>query len=551
MLSMQAAEYTYSGLTGSNDWSSGTDWDFTPVSASDTTLTFTGTLGDGATLTSNNDVADPFILNLINFNYDGPATGVTPVVTLSGQELNFVADGSTNPQLRIVTGTAIEPSYIINNDIQISDPLTLYTGTLTNGLIISTYNGQISGTGKITITGGTRQQGTTILTNTANDWSGDIEVRTGGTVSYTRRLQLGASEVIPDGAGKGNLSLYANGEGTHTSLFQLNGFNETINGLQADYVDNMRNKDQNQQVQNGGATDSTLTIGANDTTANFMGRLADGVGGGKLNIVKTGSGTQTFAGNATYTGDTTINGGKIEVDYTQLGKTETSDPSNYFSPDSTLTMAGGTTFAIKGRANGASVTDSVVTQQYGNYITVSSQAIADQLVVGQSINLSSHGNEFITGIVGARIYTNSRTGGGAQTLTTTASTGTTSQELAGLTLSGADGSTATLDFGDTDTVIMTINSAPVQLIDGSTLTIANWGGSLSGGGGDQLIFSGNSSEFSSVFSQSEVTFDGYGAGYTLIDGGGSYEVTAIPEPVSLVLLLVSGLTFFAATRRRR
>ena len=58
--------------------------------------------------------------------------------------------------------------------------------------------------------------GTLVLTNTANDY-------TGGTTVTAGTLKLGASGVIPDGAGKGNVSL--------SGTLELNGFSETINGL--------------------------------------------------------------------------------------------------------------------------------------------------------------------------------------------------------------------------------------------------------------------------------------------------------------------------------
>lgn len=127
--------------------------------------------------------------------------------------------------------------------------------------------------------------------------------------------------------------------------------------------------------------------------------------------------------------------------------------------------------------------------------------------------------------------------------------GSTSQTLAGLTLSGGVDSVATIDFGTSGNVTLTISSAPVQLTDGSKLRIANWSGiPLLGGGSDRLLFLGSPTDFSSVFSQSEVEFDGYGQGYQLVSGTGLYEVVAIPEP-GIVGTMLAGLGLFWARRR--
>lgn len=541
----QAVTYTYTGISGSEDWSTGASWDATPVSASDTILTFDGTISENDSVTSNNDVADPFTLNRMNINYEG---GNTTTFNLTGGALNFVNNGGTTPVISIRPSSG--PVINIANDLTLSDQVNITSNNTSVNI-----NGQISGSGLLNLIGNNGDSATFTLTNTANDWTGGLRISTVSTTGGTRAVVLGASEVLPNGAGAGDIFIDSDGEGTHTSLLQLNGFNETVNGIQAVYQGNMRNKDQNQRINNGGDTNAVLTVGDNNTSSNFLGLIENGDGLGNLGINKTGAGDLTLAARSTYTGATNVEQGSLTIDYTQFGKTQTSDPADYFTTDSDVTLSGGTTIAIKGREDGGEVVnDSIGTQQYGNYITVSSSAVADQIVVGQELLVTrpdeSVDTYFVTGKIGNDIYTETRTGGGSATLNTNATVATTTQNIKSITLAGANGENATVDLGTSDNVSLIFNASPVQLNDGSTITFSNWSGSFSGGGDDQILFAGDPSEFSSVLSQSEVIFDGFGAGYNLIDFGGTYEVVAVPEPTTYALLFASGALLYALRRRR-
>jgi hypothetical protein len=91
----------------------------------------------------------------------------------------------------------------------------------------------------------TQGAGTTILQG-ANTWAGSTTVSAG-------TLKLAASEVIPNGTGKGNVTL----DGT----LDLNGFNEEVNGLSGTGI-----------VDNTAAgTASTLTLGNNNAAGSFSG----------------------------------------------------------------------------------------------------------------------------------------------------------------------------------------------------------------------------------------------------------------------------------------
>lgn len=572
---LHGAVFTYTGVSGTENWSDGVDWDATPISAIDTNLVFTGDLGDGAIVGSINDVADPFQLNRIDYTYTGFGSGTAAEVTISGGQLNFINDGSNDPILDLspVNGNPT-PNLTISNNLLLSNDLTINTR---NNLTI--LSGQISGSGGINVTDNQATSSgnvwTTVLTNTGNNYQGDTQIGATGTSGGERRLQLGASEVIPNGAGFGNLVINTSSSGGRVARFQLNGFNETVNGVVAAISPGSNaNGDSGQSIMNGNATPATLTFGDNDATAEFYGSFLDGAGGGALSLTKIGSGIQTLGGRNTNTGATMINGGGVIIDFNSFAGVESSDAIDYFSPNSDLTLAGGTSFAIEGRADGGAINQGSVSYgRFSSTITLPNEIVAD-LVVGQEIvvsDLDSDANLPATGVfivsfqepgatttvvnLNKRPIVNNPETGTASFSTGTASTSATDastvQNIASITFSGADGENVTIDFGTSDNVTLLINAAPVQLNDGSTVTLANWSGiPVAGGGDDQWIFTGNPSEFTSVFDQSEIIFDGYGAGYNLIDLGGSYEITPVPEPTTYALILACGALFVAIRRRR-
>lgn len=569
----QAVTYTFSETTsGTYQWAAGTGWDSTPVSGVDTVLDFSGNLIDGTTIVSNNDIAGNFLLNDINFNYAGTSTAPSPTVTLTGNPLEFSGAGAQifyDSLTHTGTTTTTRPQLIIDNNLVLSTDLTVYSNqsSPTPAVIL---NGAISGTGSLTFS--SRAGSTTgwTISNPANSYAGDTRLTLSTTSGRSNILRLGASEVIPHGAGKGNLFFDASNE-QGTLILELNGFNETINGLASGGLRDINTDTPGapsvgaHRVRNTSATGVTLTIGDNDASATFIGTLEDGAGGGAFGLTKIGTGEQVLSGVSTHTGTTAINGGSLKIDYSIYGTAATSDPTNYFSSQSAVTLGAGTTFAIVGRGNGATTnTENVVLANGDHQLTLPNE-VADQLVVGQAMNFTQTGGTgtpapdvFIVamdrGATTTVVSGNRRmsTGGSSTvTLDTTATIATTNQTLAGLTLTGATATNATIDFGDSDNVKLLIDSAPLQTNDGSTITLANWSGSLSGGGGDQWLFTGSPTDFTSVFSQSEVIFDGFGPGYNTIDLIGSYEVVPVPEPSVYALLLAIGALGIAIRRRHR
>ena len=178
---------------------------------------------------------------------------------------------------------------------------TRLTSSSTGGPLIS---GRITGTGNLEAssyaTGGVclLRLGNTGVT--PNDWAGNLNIH---AISLGRQfcLRLAASGQVPDSS---NVTI----TGSDLSRFDLNGFNETVGGLNSA-------TNTNYVVTNLAAagSDSTLTIGTGNANGNFGGKIEDVLDAGKLNLVKNGTGKQVLRGTSAYHGTTTINGGTLEA----------------------------------------------------------------------------------------------------------------------------------------------------------------------------------------------------------------------------------------------
>jgi autotransporter-associated beta strand protein len=121
-----------------------------------------------------------------------------------------------------------------------------------------------------------------------HQYSGDTYINTGTL------LQWGGANLLPYGAGKGNLFINTGAQ------YDMNGNDLRINALTGG--GNMNHR---------GSTTRTLTLGYGDATGTFSGTITNTAlsGQGTLNLVKTGAGEQVLTGANTYLGITTISGG--------------------------------------------------------------------------------------------------------------------------------------------------------------------------------------------------------------------------------------------------
>ena len=143
----------------------------------------------------------------------------------------------------------------------------------------------------------------TLTLSGSNTYSGNTTISAGA-------LRLGASNVIADGAGKGNVSV-ASG-----ATFDLSGFSETINGLSGAGT-----------VDNSGDFAATLTVGSN-AGGTFSGNIKNTTLA--LSLTKTGNTDLILSGSNSHSGATTINQGRLFI-----------NSSNALSSNSAVTVNGG------------------------------------------------------------------------------------------------------------------------------------------------------------------------------------------------------------------
>ncbi len=198
-----------------------------------------------------------------------------------------------------------------NGHIFIGNGATLNMQTFTKtvaGVVVT--NGNISGSGALTSTGGFIFENGTISTALAG--ASDVRKTTSGTVTmsgagtYTGTTYLeGGTLSIGNATAMGVVGSAKVVFGAASdAVLQLNGLNVTVIQLEGD---------SSTRVENGGVGTSVLTV--NTAAGNtFDGVLRDGTGGGTLALTKGTAGqTLTLGGTNTYSGTTTVGLGTIKL----------------------------------------------------------------------------------------------------------------------------------------------------------------------------------------------------------------------------------------------
>ncbi|MGA2500182.1 MAG: autotransporter-associated beta strand repeat-containing protein, partial [Tepidisphaeraceae bacterium] len=218
------------------------------------------------------------------------ALGTGPVTINTGGKLQLWIQNSTSFNFNnsiVINGGELHGE---DGNYHILGPVTVNSA----GAIFSTHwsgknlwmDSPITGTGAVAINqGGGASE--VYFSNPNNSYAGATTIGSGET------LKLNDANVIPDGAGKGNVTV--------TGTLDLNGNVETINGLTGAGT-----------VTNGAGTGIyTLTVGNNDQTSSFTGVIKST--SGAVALTKIGAGTLTLSGANTYAGPTTISAGTLAL----------------------------------------------------------------------------------------------------------------------------------------------------------------------------------------------------------------------------------------------
>ncbi|BCM88823.1 adhesin BmaC autotransporter [Abditibacteriota bacterium] len=273
--SANAATKTWtSNAAGSGSWSLADNWDLDIAPVAGDTLIFTIPVA-GGTRTTTNDFPANTQFNAITVNANA--------FTLSGNAINLGGNFAFTVGLASSTCTvSLDTVLLQNTDISVTA-----AGSGTQPLL--TWNGIISGNFGITKSGG----GSTRWQMNAKTYNGDTTISAG-------TLELNAANVLPFGAGKGNLLVNS---GAFVNF--VTGATHNINGLS--------------DGAGGGGTiwsnsssgTKILILGNNNADGSFSGVISQTIGA--IAVTKNGTGTQTLSGQLSYTGATTVNGGTLNL----------------------------------------------------------------------------------------------------------------------------------------------------------------------------------------------------------------------------------------------
>jgi fibronectin-binding autotransporter adhesin len=426
------------------------------VAQSIASLTFGGT---GATNTSTNNVS----------------IGTSSTLTLGG---NVTYDATNNPLGATISGGTLGLGAATR---------TFAIADSTNAAKDLSVSSVISGTGGLTKTG----TGTLSLSG-SNTYSGATTIN-GGTLSITSMAGLGtsgtaASNLVLDG---GALQ-YTGATASSSRLFTMGTGGATIDSSGSGAL----TLSSTSTIATSGSGTRMLTLTGSNTSTNVLfGVITDGTGGA-TSVTKSGSGTWLYDGSGanTYTGDTTITGGILQLSK-KSGRNATGTGNIYVGNGSATA-----TLAYTDTANQLANNSSILISDSGTFDTNGYSDGIGMIGDGTSVSLKT-GRVLLSGT------------GGNSTLTLTATTGTTqfSGVISGagslvkngastLSLAGANTFTGgtTLSAGTLNlnsaaalgTGALTISAGTIDNTSGSAITLnnnaQNWNGNFTFTGTNDL-----------------------------------------------------------------
>jgi fibronectin-binding autotransporter adhesin len=286
------------------------------------------------------------------------ATGGT--LTVSGTNSHSGGTDVRNATVVANSSTAFGTGAVVLNGAERNARIQLGNGVTVTNALTSQANVGATGRGVLEVTGTNSATWSGPITLTAGvGGGGHLYTDSGATLSLLGGITSAASEIVQRAgniviAGGGSYPAYqvtgnlklggTNGVATNANLklgvsgvatFDLNGFNQTVAQL-------TRTANTN-SVFNNGATASVLTIDNTVDHSLASTTISDGTGG--LSLVKKGSGSFTLTAASTYTGATSVEGGKLV-----LNATTAATP---------ITVAAGGTLGGTGGGSGSGINGSI------------------------------------------------------------------------------------------------------------------------------------------------------------------------------------------------
>lgn len=234
-------------------------------------------------LGSNSAFSGKIVVQRLAGNYYG--LSITNDINLGAVPASYVADALTVNGAFVQAGNSDVVTVPVNRGI-----------TLGSGGATFAYGVGFAISSRITGLGGVGLRNTAVtFSSVSNDFNGALSLN-GGVV------KAGADNVLPHGAGKGNLFF---GDWDGVSTVDLNGHELTLNGISGNKCL------PNSRFNNSASGAATLVIGDNDVTGpiEFCGMVTNS--GGPLSLTKIGAGTQTLTGTNSHSGATTVNNGRL------------------------------------------------------------------------------------------------------------------------------------------------------------------------------------------------------------------------------------------------
>jgi autotransporter-associated beta strand protein len=284
------------------------------------TLTVGGVVSGSGTLTK----AGPGTLTLSGVN---GFTGTT-IVNAGKLAIGNTAALLSTTSLTLADGTVLQPNL---DGVVIGVPISVAgNGTISapinapGGGVVSTLtlNSVLVGSGNVTFSSSVNQNAlSTVYVAGQSSYAGSTRLDTAGTTATQIILKLGMHNALPT-----NTVLTIDGQaGAGSGRFaelNLNGFNQQLAGL----TNTARSLRFQRVVNSDVSAPATLTI-SNNSNYTFSGNLGSSVANGSVSaaamagssngnnfgLLKKGSGILNLTGSNSYTGNTTVNGGTLQI----------------------------------------------------------------------------------------------------------------------------------------------------------------------------------------------------------------------------------------------